>query len=176
MKFWDSSALIPLMLPEPETRALGTLLKADPVIAAWWGTRIECAAAIARLERERRVSTWLRLDRASTSWPTNGSRSHRLRRSATKLSAWSGCIPSAPPMRISSRRPWWPASIVRAAWSSSPLTSGSPTRRAVRGSGCFQTDMWGVRVVQWGEEHRLRLQIPVPGAPVPEAACRQSGP
>ena len=56
MKFWDSSALIPLMLPEPETRALGTLLKADPVIAAWWGTRIECAAAIARLERERRVT------------------------------------------------------------------------------------------------------------------------
>jgi len=56
MKFWDSSALIPLLLPEPETRALGTLLKADPVIAAWWGTRIECAAAIARLERERRVT------------------------------------------------------------------------------------------------------------------------
>jgi len=74
MKFWDSSALIPLMLPEPETRALGTLLKADPVIAAWWGTRIECAAAIARLERERRVTgqhmaqARSRLDRLADQW------------------------------------------------------------------------------------------------------------
>ena len=56
MKFWDSSALIPLIVPEPETRPLSALLKADPAIAAWWGSRIECAAALARLERERRVT------------------------------------------------------------------------------------------------------------------------
>lgn len=56
MRFWDSSALIPLVVPEPETRALGALLRADPVIAAWWGTRLECGAALARLERERRVT------------------------------------------------------------------------------------------------------------------------
>jgi uncharacterized protein len=56
MKFWDSSALIPLIVPEPETRALGALLRADPAIAAWWGSRLECAAALARLERERRIT------------------------------------------------------------------------------------------------------------------------
>lgn len=56
MKFWDSSALIPLLVPEPESRALGTLLRSDPSIAAWWGSRLECAAALARLERERRVT------------------------------------------------------------------------------------------------------------------------
>ena len=56
MKFWDSSALIPLIVPEPETRALGGLLRADPAVAAWWGSRLECAAALARLERERRVT------------------------------------------------------------------------------------------------------------------------
>lgn len=74
MKFWDSSALIPLILPEPETRALGTLLKADATIAAWWGSRLECAAAIARLERERRVTgqhmaqARSRLDLLSDQW------------------------------------------------------------------------------------------------------------
>ena len=56
MKFWDSSALIPLIVPEPESRALGGLLRADPSIAVWWGSRTECAAALARLERERRVT------------------------------------------------------------------------------------------------------------------------
>ena len=56
MKFWDSSALIPLVVPEPETRALGALLRADPEVAAWWGSRLECAAALARLEREGRVT------------------------------------------------------------------------------------------------------------------------
>ena len=52
MKFWDSSALIPLIVPEPETRPLGALLRTDPAMAAWWGSRLECAAALARLERE----------------------------------------------------------------------------------------------------------------------------
>ena len=56
MKFWDSSALIPLIVPEPETRTLGALLRADPAVAAWWGSRLECAAALARLERERRIT------------------------------------------------------------------------------------------------------------------------
>ncbi len=56
MRFWDSSALIPLLVPEPETRALGGLLRSDPAVAAWWGTRNECAAALARLERERRIT------------------------------------------------------------------------------------------------------------------------
>lgn len=56
MRFWDSSALIPLIVPEPETRTLGNLLKADATVAAWWGSRLECAAALARLERERRIT------------------------------------------------------------------------------------------------------------------------
>ena len=56
MKFWDSSALIPLVVPEPETSALGALLRADPSVAAWWGSRAECAAALARLERDGRIT------------------------------------------------------------------------------------------------------------------------
>lgn len=74
MKFWDSSALIPLLVPEPETRALAALLKADPVVAAWWGSRLECVAALARLERDRRITgphmaqARARLDRLADQW------------------------------------------------------------------------------------------------------------
>lgn len=74
MKFWDSSALIPLLVPEPETRALAALLKADPVVAAWWGSRLECVAALARLERDRRIAgphmaqARARLDRLADQW------------------------------------------------------------------------------------------------------------
>ena len=32
-----------------------TLYRADPAVLAWWGTRVECESAIARLERERKL-------------------------------------------------------------------------------------------------------------------------
>lgn len=56
MRFWDASALIPLLVPEPETRALAALFRADAAILAWWGTRVECAGSLARLERDHRIS------------------------------------------------------------------------------------------------------------------------
>jgi hypothetical protein len=31
---------------------LESVLAADPVIITWWGSRVECASALARLERE----------------------------------------------------------------------------------------------------------------------------
>ena len=52
MKFWDSSAVIPLLLVEPAREGLLALLERDPVMLAWWGTRVECTAAVARRERE----------------------------------------------------------------------------------------------------------------------------
>lgn len=52
MRFWDSSALVPLLLREPMTAAMAELLEADPEIAAWWATPVECASAAARLRRE----------------------------------------------------------------------------------------------------------------------------
>lgn len=52
MKFWDSSALIPLVLDEPRRHQLLALLEEDAAVLAWWGTRVECAAAVARRERE----------------------------------------------------------------------------------------------------------------------------
>lgn len=53
MRFWDSSAIVPLLLlHEPRREDLLTLFEADPTIVAWWGTPIECTAAVARRERE----------------------------------------------------------------------------------------------------------------------------
>lgn len=52
MRFWDSSAVVPLLLEGPESPALRTLAQADPVFVVWWSTPVECASAIARLVRE----------------------------------------------------------------------------------------------------------------------------
>ena len=51
MKFWDSSAVIPLLVPETTSRSLQRLYDADPVMFAWWATEIECTSAIARRQR-----------------------------------------------------------------------------------------------------------------------------
>jgi uncharacterized protein len=52
MKFWDSSAIVPLLLAEPTTRAMQTIVAKDSTMLVWWATEAECAAALARLERE----------------------------------------------------------------------------------------------------------------------------
>ena len=49
MKFWDSSAVIPLLVPETMSESIHTLFDDDPTIVAWWATEIECTSAIARL-------------------------------------------------------------------------------------------------------------------------------
>ncbi len=74
MRFWDSSAVLPLLVPEPETRQLTGLLEADASVMVWWGTRLECASALARLEREGRlparesVLAWTRLTTLGDGW------------------------------------------------------------------------------------------------------------
>jgi len=50
--FWDSSALVPLLVQEPSTGLARGWLKADPEVVVWWGTAMECASAIACLRRE----------------------------------------------------------------------------------------------------------------------------
>ena len=51
MKFWDSSAVVPLLVPEVMSRPIQRLYEDDPVMVAWWATEIECTSAIARQER-----------------------------------------------------------------------------------------------------------------------------
>lgn len=51
MKFWDASAIVPLVLSESrEDAAIG--FDGKPPICVWWATVLEAVSAIARRERE----------------------------------------------------------------------------------------------------------------------------
>jgi len=52
MNFWDSSAIVPLLLGERSTSVVRNILAGDRQVHVWWGTEIECVSTIARLERE----------------------------------------------------------------------------------------------------------------------------
>jgi predicted nucleic acid-binding protein len=71
--FWDTSAILPLLVQEPETEAMRARLSEDPHLTVWWGTPVECASALARLEREGVPSHTIeeasaRLETLSAAW------------------------------------------------------------------------------------------------------------
>jgi predicted nucleic acid-binding protein len=51
VKFWDASAIVPLLVMETTTPSLQTLARRDSDMLVWWGSQVECASALARLER-----------------------------------------------------------------------------------------------------------------------------
>lgn len=51
MKFWDASAIVPLLVAEPTTPRMQALARRDPDMLVWWGSEVECVSALARLER-----------------------------------------------------------------------------------------------------------------------------
>lgn len=51
MRYWDTSAIVALIVQEPRTNDARAALTEDAGIVTWWGSRIECTSAIARLER-----------------------------------------------------------------------------------------------------------------------------
>lgn len=56
MKFWDTSALVPLLIRESSTDTVLQISGEDPEMAVWWGTETECLSALARREREKQLS------------------------------------------------------------------------------------------------------------------------
>ena len=52
MRFWDSSALVPLLVDEPRSTLAQHRLRDDPALVVWWGTPVECASALERRARE----------------------------------------------------------------------------------------------------------------------------
>ena len=56
MRFWDSSAVVPLLVPELASEPIRRLHASDPVVIAWWGAEVECVSAVARAERLGRLS------------------------------------------------------------------------------------------------------------------------
>jgi uncharacterized protein len=52
VKFWDSSAIIPLCLKEPLSETIRRIIEADEDMVVWWATPVECQSALARRRRE----------------------------------------------------------------------------------------------------------------------------
>ena len=52
MRFWDTSAIMPLISREPLSEEMRRLLEEDAGIVVWWATRVECVSAISRRARE----------------------------------------------------------------------------------------------------------------------------
>lgn len=55
MRYWDASALVSLFVEESTSSGRRSLLRRDPAIVTWWGSRVECASALNRLYRERHL-------------------------------------------------------------------------------------------------------------------------
>lgn len=51
MKFWDTSALIPLVVSERGTSRAERWLREDPDVVVWTLSRVECLSALARRRR-----------------------------------------------------------------------------------------------------------------------------
>jgi predicted nucleic acid-binding protein len=74
VKFWDASAIVPLLLLETTTQALQTLATGDAAMLVWWAAEVECTSAIARLEREGALDemavrgAFQRLTQLATGW------------------------------------------------------------------------------------------------------------
>jgi hypothetical protein len=56
MRFWDSSAIVPLLVNEASSSAVLRTYERDPEMAVWWATQIECVAALARHERDGTIA------------------------------------------------------------------------------------------------------------------------
>ena len=74
MKFWDTSALVPLLIDEASTPPVQQLYRTDPTVIVAWTTSVEASAAIARAERDGAVTppqaaaAFARLDELARTW------------------------------------------------------------------------------------------------------------
>ena len=57
MRFWDSSAILPLIVEEIASDPAARYYAAFPELVVWWGTSVGCVSALARLERDGALET-----------------------------------------------------------------------------------------------------------------------
>jgi predicted nucleic acid-binding protein len=118
VKFWDASAIVPLLIAEASTRRLQALAAGDPDMLVWWGSQVECASALARLERDAAldpqaaVLAFDRLKQFAAGWHEVDP-SDVVRETAVRF---FGYTRSGPPMRCSSRQPSLPRNNVQPRW------------------------------------------------------------
>jgi predicted nucleic acid-binding protein len=55
MRYWDSSAIVALLVREPASDAVLAEYEREPDTIVWWASSIECVSALSRLEREDRI-------------------------------------------------------------------------------------------------------------------------
>ncbi len=55
MKYWDASAIVPLLVRQALTPSMEQLLLNDPEVITWWGSSVECYSALMRLTREDKL-------------------------------------------------------------------------------------------------------------------------
>lgn len=56
MRFWDSSAIVPLLVPEPESKICRDLVEEDPELLVWSLTPTEILSALFRRVREGKLT------------------------------------------------------------------------------------------------------------------------
>ncbi len=56
MKYWDSSAIVPLFIKQPLGIEVRKISLQDLELSTWWGTHIECASAFERLKKQDLLS------------------------------------------------------------------------------------------------------------------------
>jgi uncharacterized protein len=89
MRFWDSSAIVALLVPQSASACAEALVNEDSGIVFWWATPVECVSALVRLMREGRMTEDqieiakrrldAILDRADAIDPTDWIRDHACR-------------------------------------------------------------------------------------------------
>ncbi len=86
MRYWDSSALVSLVVEERASSDRRTLLIDDPNVVTWWVSKVECASALNRLHRDGALTLPVlrhvleRLETLASSWAeVNPSEELRLR-------------------------------------------------------------------------------------------------
>lgn len=78
MRFWDTSALVPLIIDEPSTLRMAEILSDDPDITVWIATNVELTSAFVRRMAGNQfalrntetlvaslASTWLEIDESA---------------------------------------------------------------------------------------------------------------
>ena len=115
MKFWDASAIVPLLMTEAATKALQKRAGTDRAMLVWWATEVECASAIARLERDGALTTaavteaFHRLKRLGEGWheiePSDGVREAAVRFLRVHSLRAAGALQLAAAFVAAERRP-----------------------------------------------------------------------
>lgn len=59
MRFWDTSALVPLLVAEQASEMIARTYREDRTVVVAWTTAIECVSAFARKRRENQISEGL---------------------------------------------------------------------------------------------------------------------